>query len=110
MRRQSPQNTRLCPRRGHRLARIAALYRELAIATGSVVVVLNRAVALAVAHGPAVGLSPVDEIASALTGCHLMPAVRGDLLARLGRGDEASAAFDRAASLTTNKPERACCR
>jgi RNA polymerase sigma factor (sigma-70 family) len=91
-------------------ARIAALYRELAIATGSVVVELNRAVALAMAHGPAVGLSLVDEVASALPGYHLVPAVRGDLLARLGRDDEASAEFDRAASLATNERERALLR
>lgn len=91
-------------------ARIATLYRELAIATGSVVVELNRAVALAMAHGPAVGLSLVDEVAPALPGYHLVPAVRGDLLARLGRGDEAAAEFDRAASLATNERERALLR
>ena len=91
-------------------ARIAALYRRLAETTGSVVVELNRAVALGMAQGPEAGLSLVDEVAPALPGYHLVPAVRGDLLARLGRCEEAADEFDRAASLATNDRERALLR
>jgi RNA polymerase sigma-70 factor (ECF subfamily) len=89
-------------------ARIAALYDALSELAPSPVVELNRAVALAMAFGPEAGL----EIANALTAepsfkhYHLLPSVRGDLLARLGRFDEARAEFERAASLTQNTRER----
>jgi RNA polymerase sigma-70 factor, ECF subfamily len=88
--------------------RIAAYYVALVTLTGSPVVELNRAVAVAMARGPAAGLAIVDALASepALKGYHLLPAVRGDLLARLGRDDEAAAAFMRAAELTRNERER----
>ncbi|HYO65335.1 MAG TPA: RNA polymerase sigma factor [Archangium sp.] len=89
-------------------ARIAALYEELAQLTASPVVELNRAVAVSMASGPAAGLELVDALASerALEGYHLLPSVRGDLLAKLGRLDEARAEFERAASLTRNARER----
>jgi predicted RNA polymerase sigma factor len=89
-------------------ARIAALYDALAQLTPSPVVELNRAVALAMAFGPAAGLEVVDMLASeaSLKGYHLLPAVRGDLLGKLGRADEARAEFERAASLTRNTRER----
>jgi RNA polymerase sigma factor (sigma-70 family) len=88
--------------------RIAALYDGLVALTGSPVVELNRAVAFGMAFGPAAGL----EIADGLTGepalerYHLLPAVRGDLLAKLGRAEEARAEFERAAFLTANARER----
>jgi RNA polymerase sigma-70 factor (ECF subfamily) len=89
-------------------ARIAALYAELAEVSPSPVVELNRAVALGMAFGPAAGLELADALTSepALQGYHLLPSVRGDLLARLGRFDEARAEFERAASLTRNARER----
>jgi RNA polymerase sigma-70 factor (ECF subfamily) len=89
-------------------ARIAALYWELARLAPSPVVELNRAVALAMAFGPAAGLEIVDALTSdpALEGYHLLPSVRGDLLAKLGREGEARAEFERAASLTRNSRER----
>jgi RNA polymerase sigma factor (sigma-70 family) len=89
--------------------RIAAIYRQLAEIDPSPVVELNRAVAVAMAHGPAAGLSIVDELAHdpQLKDYYLLPSVRGDLLARLGRHDEASAEFTRAAGLTRNDRERA---
>lgn len=92
--------------------RIAALYARLAHATDSVVIELNRAVALGMAYGAEVGLRLVDEVATApaLAGYHLLPAVRGDLLQRLGRGDEAAAEFLRAAELAANERERALLR
>jgi predicted RNA polymerase sigma factor len=88
--------------------RIAALYDALAQLMPSPVVELNRAVAVAMAYGPAAGLALVDALVSApaLKGYHLLPSVRGDLLARLGRLDEAGAEFERAASLTRNVRER----
>lgn len=88
--------------------RIAALYGILARVAPSPVVELNRAVALGMAFGPAVGLELVDMLAAdgALRGYHLLPSVRGDLLARLGRVDEARREFERAASLTRNARER----
>jgi RNA polymerase sigma-70 factor (ECF subfamily) len=88
--------------------RIAALYDVLARVAPSPVVELNRAVALSMAFGPAVGLALVDALTSeqALRGYHLLPSVRGDLLAKLGRFDEARAEFARAAALTKNAPER----
>ena len=89
-------------------ARIAALYGELGRRVPSPVVELNRAVAVAMAEGPAAGLEIVDALDAepSLMSYHLLPAVRGDLLARLGRGEEARAAFERAASLTRNERER----
>ena len=89
--------------------RIAALYDALAQLAPSPVVELNRAVALAMAFGPAAGLELADELTAepSLAGYHLLPSVRGDLLAKLGRHDEARREFERAASLTRNARERA---
>jgi RNA polymerase sigma factor (sigma-70 family) len=89
--------------------RIAALYGTLIKLTPTPVVELNRAVAVAMAFGPARGLELVDALTSqpALKNYHLLPSVRGDLLAKLGRCDEARAEFERAASLTQNSRERA---
>ncbi|GBL44528.1 RNA polymerase sigma-70 factor, ECF subfamily [Sulfuriferula multivorans] len=89
--------------------RIAALYDALAQIAPSPVVELNRAVALAMAFGPAAGLEHVDTLRDepALAHYHLLPSVRGDLLAKLGRQDEACAEFRRAAVLTHNARERA---
>jgi RNA polymerase sigma factor (sigma-70 family) len=88
--------------------RIAALYEALAQRSPSPVVELNRAVAVAMAFGPAAGLELVDPLTAepALQKYHLLPSVRGDLLFRLGRLDEARADFERAASLTRNERER----
>lgn len=88
--------------------RIAALYDALAQLAPSPVVELNRAVALAMAYGPAAGLEIVDALTSepSLKNYHLLPSVRGDLLARLGRFEEARAEFERAAALTRNVRER----
>ena len=88
--------------------RIVALYDALAELTPSPVVELNRAVAVAMAFGPEAGLALVEPLASepSLQGYHLLPSVRGDLLARVGRFEEARAEFERAASLTRNAPER----
>ena len=88
--------------------RIAALYDALAQLAPSPVVGLNRAVAIAMAFGPAAGLELVDALTSepSLKAYHLLPSVRGDLLAKLGRFDEARAEFERAASLTRNARER----
>jgi predicted RNA polymerase sigma factor len=89
-------------------ARIAAIYDALAQLAPSPVVELNRAVALAMAFGPATGLELVDTLMSepSLKSYHLLPSVRGDLLAKLGRFDEARAEFERAAALTRNTRER----
>ncbi len=89
-------------------ARIAALYDALAQLAPSPVVELNRAVAIAMAFGPAAGLELVDAISSepSLKGYHLLPGVRGDFLAKLGRFSEARAEFERAAALTRNARER----
>ncbi len=89
--------------------RIVSLYDELAERVPSPVVELNRAVAVSMAHGPAAGLALVDALVSspALAGYHLLPSIRGDLLAKLGRFDEARADLERAASLTRNARERA---
>jgi RNA polymerase sigma factor (sigma-70 family) len=89
-------------------ARIAALYDALAQVAGSPVVELNRAVAVAMAFGPAAGLELVDRLRSepALQAYHLLPSVRGDLLAKLGRSREARIEFERAAALTLNERER----
>ena len=86
--------------------RIAALYQALAELTPSPVVELNRAVAVAMAFGPAAGLAIADTLESSLSGYHLLPSVRGDLLFKLGRLDEARAEFERAAALTRNSRER----
>ncbi len=90
-------------------ARIADLYAVLAAQTGSPIVELNRAVALAMAEGPAAGLALVDDLRSdpALAGYHLLPSVRGDLLVKLGRPDEARVEFEAAAAMTGNEQERA---
>jgi predicted RNA polymerase sigma factor len=89
-------------------AQIVALYAELARLAPSPVVELNRAVALAMAFGPAAGLELVDALASepSLESYHLLPSVRGDLLKKLGRLDEARAEFERASALTRNTRER----
>lgn len=89
-------------------ARIATLYGRLVQLTPSPVVELNRAVAVSMADGPAAALPLVDALARepALNSYHLLPSVRGDLLERLGRPDEARAEFERAASLTRNEQER----
>lgn len=89
--------------------RIAALYERLAVATPSPVVELNRAVALTMAFGPEAGLELVDQLVDqpALARYHLLPSVRGDFLAKLGRHAEAKAEFERAAGLTRNERERA---
>ncbi len=88
--------------------RIAALYETLAHRAPSPVVELNRAVALSMAFGPATGLALIDTLTSepSLAGYHLLPSVRGDLLAKLGRLDEAQEEFARAAALTRNTRER----
>jgi RNA polymerase sigma-70 factor, ECF subfamily len=89
-------------------SRIASLYGLLAQLAPSPVVELNRAVAVAMAFGPDAGLAIVDALTAerSLQGYHLLPSVRGDLLAKLGRVDEARAEFERAAALTRNARER----
>ena len=89
-------------------ARIVALYEALAQIAPSPVVELNRAVAVAMAFGPAAGLEIIDALASepSLKAYHLLPSVRGDLLRKLGRFDEARAEFERAAAITRNARER----
>jgi RNA polymerase sigma factor (sigma-70 family) len=90
-------------------ARIAALYAALVQMTPSPIVELNRAVAVGMALGPEAGLAIVDSLLAepSLESYHLLPSVRGDLLSKLGRSDEARAEFARAASLTKNTRERA---
>ncbi len=90
-------------------ARIASLYATLAERTGSPVVELNRAVAVSMADGPAAGLALVDQLTDepTLRDYHLLPSVRGDLLSKLGRYDEARTEFERAAAMTRNERERA---
>jgi RNA polymerase sigma factor (sigma-70 family) len=87
---------------------IAALYEALGVLMPSPVVELNRAVAAGMAFGPAAGLAIADAVMNepTLKSYHLLPAVRGDLLAKLGRNDEARLAFERAAALTRNERER----
>ncbi|MET9620991.1 MULTISPECIES: RNA polymerase sigma factor [unclassified Streptomyces] len=87
---------------------IAALYGRLAAVAPSPVVELNRAVAVSMAEGPAAGLAIADTLAGepALDRYHLLPSVRGDLLAKLGRTAEARSEFERAADLTRNERER----
>jgi len=89
-------------------ARIAGYYEELAQVTPSPIVELNRAVAISMAYGPALGLELVDALTSepALKNYHLLPAVRGDLLVKLGRKEEARTEFEKAASMTRNARER----
>jgi len=89
-------------------ARIAALYAALAQVTPSPIIELNRAVAVGMALGPEAGLAIVDSLLAepSLKNYHLLPSVRGDLLSKLGRGDEARAEFERAATLTRNSRER----
>ena len=89
-------------------ARIATLYGTLVQQVPSPVVELNRAVAVAMASGPAAGLEIADALTDepSLKNYHLLPSVRGDLLAKLGRKEEARAEFERAASLTRNTRER----
>jgi len=88
--------------------RIAALYAALYEASPSPVIELNRAVAIAMAFGPELGLEIVDGIADepSLKSYHLLPSVRGDFLVKLGRMEEARAEFERAASLTRNEREK----
>ena len=102
-----------CHARAHTAAetdwrRIAALYDTLAELTPSPVVELNRAVAVGMAFGPAAGLKVVDTLTSdpALKNYHLLPSVRGDLLEKLGRFDEARSEFEQAAKLTRNAREQ----
>lgn len=87
---------------------IAALYDALARVAPSPVVEINRAVALSMAFGPAVGLDLIDRLAAepALRSYHLLPSVRGDFLIKLGRLDEARLELERAAALTRNERER----
>jgi predicted RNA polymerase sigma factor len=93
-------------------ARIATLYQSLAIISPSPVIELNRAVAVGMAHGAAEGLKIVDAIAADPTvkNYYVLPTVRGDLLEKLGRLDEARAEFERAVSLTRNVREQAVLR
>jgi len=84
---------------------VLALYDQLLALVPTPVVALNRAVALAEVHGPAVALAAVEELD--IAGYHLLPATRADLLARLGRVDEARAAYDEAVALAGNDTERA---
>ncbi len=88
--------------------RIVTLYEELARTVPSPIVELNRAVAVAMASGPAAGLKLVDALASegSLASYHLLPSVRGDLLRKLSRFEEARLEFERAASMTRNARER----
>ncbi|MEO7916994.1 MAG: RNA polymerase sigma factor [Dokdonella sp.] len=90
-------------------SRIASLYTTLLAASPSPVIELNRAVAVGMAHGAAAGLELVEQLADepSLKRYHLLPAVRGDLLFKLGRRDEAREQFNRAAELTRNDRERA---
>src|SRR5262249_10437467 len=89
-------------------ARIVALYEALGRVTPSPVIELNRAVALSMAEGPEAALALVDELNEepSLKGYHLLPSVRGDLLSKLVRFEEAKAELERAATLTKNARER----
>jgi predicted RNA polymerase sigma factor len=88
--------------------RIAGLYGDLSALARSPVVELNRALAVAMAKGPAAGLAILDAVADepALAAYHLLPSARGDLLAKLGRRAEARAELERAAALTRNERQR----
>ena len=87
---------------------IAALYGRLAQVLPSPIVELNRAIAVGMADGPAAGLALVEQLTGepALAAYHLLPSVRGDLLLKLGRRDEARAAFEAALALAENRRER----
>jgi len=89
-------------------ARIVGLYEKLGEIASSPVIDLNRAVAVSMAFGPAAGLKVVDALTAegSLENYHLLPSVRGDLLQKLGRLEEARGEFERAASLTRNARER----
>lgn len=89
-------------------AQIAALYGKLAALADSPIIELNRAVAVGMASGPAAGLELLEALRGepSLLGYHLLPAVRGDLLLKLGRKEEARAELERAAGLTQNNAER----
>ena len=89
-------------------SQVLALYDQLQALTPTPVVALNRAVALAEVHGPAVALAALEDVR--LPGYHLLPATRADLLARLGRTGEAAAAYDEAIDLAGNETERAFLR
>jgi RNA polymerase sigma-70 factor (ECF subfamily) len=84
---------------------VLALYDQLLRHTPTPVVALNRAVAVAEVHGPALALAAIEDLD--LPGYHLLPATRADLLARLGRSEEARAAYTEAIALTSNDAERA---
>jgi predicted RNA polymerase sigma factor len=88
-------------------SRIARLYAELAAVVRSPIIELNRAVAVGMAEGPEVALAIVDRLVRepALKAYHLLPSVRGDLLHKLGRYEEARAAFEAAAALANNRRE-----
>ena len=88
--------------------RIAALYAELSALVRSPIVELNRAIAIGMAEGPDAGLAIVDSLLGepALKCYHLLPSVRGDLLHKLGRYEEARAAFEAAATLAGNRREQ----
>jgi predicted RNA polymerase sigma factor len=89
-------------------SRIARLYAELAAVVRSPIIELNRAVAVGMAEGPEAGLSIVDRLLHepALKAYHLLPSVRGDLLHKLGRYEEARTAFEAAAALAGNRREQ----
>jgi predicted RNA polymerase sigma factor len=90
--------------------RIAELYGQLAQTTPSPVIELNRAVAVAMAQGPNAGLEVLESAAPELEGYHLLHAVRGDLLKKLGRHQDAKTEFEQAANLTKNAREKAIMR
>jgi RNA polymerase sigma-70 factor (ECF subfamily) len=85
---------------------VVALYDQLLACTPTPVVALNRAIALAELRGPGVALADLDALASSLSGYHLYHAARADLAQRLGRADDARAAYDTALALTENRAER----
>ncbi len=87
---------------------VLALYDQLLVHSPTAIVALNRAVAVAEVHGPALALATLEDVE--LPGYHLLPATRADLLARLGRNAEAWAAYDEAIALATNDTERAFLR
>jgi predicted RNA polymerase sigma factor len=89
-------------------AQIATLYTQLYAVVPSPIVALNRAVAVAEVHGPAVALAALEYVE--IPGYHLLPATRADLLVRLGRKNEAAAAYDQAVTLAGNETERAFLR
>ncbi|MFF5227952.1 RNA polymerase sigma factor [Dactylosporangium sp. NPDC000521] len=100
------EHARAATAEGTDWARIAGLYERLEARTGSPVVRLNRAVAVAEAGDPALALALTDEAAERLPGHHLVPAVRAELLQRLGRPGEARAAWDESLRLVRTEPER----